>query len=225
MSSLLLHLPHEKIVKLYRSLKKDNKKKTSIVLEPLQVIIQLSILNNCPKGTKLAVGNNLCLVDLPSYTQPIHRWYNNYSKDDLYYLFDVFRRYISWYITPNKENEVIFKYLLTQALGGLKELKKLYNDKITVSNLIQIYIQLLDNYEIFATSDIEEEEITMDNVFKKIKDYYTTQDITIMYHILKKIESTKEESQKKYYIKSIQYFLKPIHEKICEWINTNMNIM
>ena len=63
------------------------KEKADMILEPLQVMIELSMLSYCEIGTKLSVDENLLTLHQPSYTQGLIRWWNNDKKQDIHYLF------------------------------------------------------------------------------------------------------------------------------------------
>jgi hypothetical protein len=90
---------------LYPMKQKD---KIDMILEPLQAMIQLSLLSVCPIGTKITIQENILYIQHPSIIQPISRWYKSDKKDDLLFLFQVIRRFIKWY-NPyiNKNNNTI----------------------------------------------------------------------------------------------------------------------
>ena len=56
------------------------KEKADMILEPLQVMIELSMLAYCEIGTKLSVDENLLTLHQPSYVQGIIRWWKNDKK-------------------------------------------------------------------------------------------------------------------------------------------------
>ena len=73
------------------------KEQQHMILEPLQVMINLALLNYCPIGTKISISNNNLHLQQPTYVQGVVRWWNKDTKDDLYYLFHAIRRYYLWY--------------------------------------------------------------------------------------------------------------------------------
>jgi len=89
------------------------KEKSDMILEPLQVMIQLALLNYCPVGTKLSISENILHLQLPSWTQGVTRWYMKDNKDDLYYLFQAIRRYYLWY---KPDSCVIYEKILETAI-------------------------------------------------------------------------------------------------------------
>lgn len=74
-----------------------HKERTDVILEPLQAMIQLGLLAYSPSGTKLAIHYNTLVLQPPTLSQGFFRWYAGDRKDDLYFLFHVFRRFIVWY--------------------------------------------------------------------------------------------------------------------------------
>ena len=57
--------------------------KGSMILEPLQSMIQLALLSLCPIGTKLTIHDNIVSLHYPTLIQPLARWYHSDRKDDL----------------------------------------------------------------------------------------------------------------------------------------------
>lgn len=100
--SNLLGINSSQLKSIYNTLYINNKQKDKLdmILEPLQAMIQLSLLSVSPIGTKLTIQENILYLQHPSFIQPFSRWYNADKKDDLYYLFQVIRRFIKWY-NPN----------------------------------------------------------------------------------------------------------------------------
>jgi hypothetical protein len=113
-----------------------HKERTDVILEPLQAMIQLGLLAYSPSGTKLAIHYNTLVLQPPTLTQGFFRWYAGDRKDDLYFLFHVFRRFIVWYSTKsdalgrsqslNTVDNQLYKTLLHNAFLGIDCLIKTY---------------------------------------------------------------------------------------------------
>ena len=80
---------------------KQQKERQDMILEPLQVMIQLSLVSFCPVGTKVSISNNILHIQKPTYSQGVVRWWFGDNKDDLYYLFHAIRRFYLWYKSDN----------------------------------------------------------------------------------------------------------------------------
>ena len=137
---------------LYNSLSfHKTKDKTHMVLEPLQSIIQLGLLSVSPIGTKLTIQENILYLQSPSLIQPISRWYYADKKDDLFFLFQVIKRFVKWYnpvISKSSPlDNTFYELIIKMSIQGLHNLLKTYSstDACTVGQVINMYISLLEN--------------------------------------------------------------------------------
>lgn len=196
-------------------LRQKPKERIDTVLEPMQVMIQLALLSFCPIGTKISVMNNTMSLQWPTLSQGIWRWFNKDSKEDLYFLFNVVRRYYKWY-----KDEKIFKYLLELARRGLDRLIKTYekSDIYSLSNTLMMYKTLLgmDDCAIFDTSEIN----GIDEVFKGITEVYDNKMLRVVYNTLRLME--EDEERKMDYYKGLECMLRPVNDRIRGWIIENM---
>lgn len=203
-------------------LKTHTKERMDMILEPLQVMIQLSILSHCPIGTKVSVSENLLHIQQPSLVQGVVRYWHNDKKDDLYYLFNAIRRYYSWY---KSQNHKIFNYILNHSINGINNLMDTYrsSDQHTITHTLSLYKNVLDmdKEELFKSSN---DTTTIDEVFKNITSIYDDKSLKVIYNTLKKLEEEKIENNKQNYIKSLYYFLIPVNNEIKNWINTNLSL-
>lgn len=200
---------------------KHTKEKSDMILEPMQVMTQLAILSHCPIGTKISVSNNILYLQLPTFYQGAIRWYQNDTKDDLYYLFHVMRRYYSWY--PKEENE-IFGYILDKAKMGINRLIETYNktDKTSIIHTLTLFKNILDseNKDLFANNN--ENIITIDNVFETIKDEYDVKLHFTVFNLLKTIDEEQHEEYKNQYIGGLMKVLEPMQIKLRKWIQEKL---
>ena len=200
----------------------NQKERSDMILEPLQVMVQLGILSHCPLGTKLSVYNNILHLQRPTVFQGAYRWWNEDKKDDLYYLFNAIKRFYQWY---NWKENAVFKFILKKAKEGLDKLKRTY-DQTNVNNSItqtlDLYKKLLDveSPNIFF-KDLSN-NINIDNVFKKIKGEYTKEILRVAYNSLLILDNTSDESEKQTYIDGFLMFFSPIHKKLRIWISENL---
>lgn len=162
---------------LYKTFSSKKKERFDIILEPLQAIIQLALMRFCPIGTKLTIHDNLLEIQRPTYTQGIMRWYNNDNKDDLFYLFNVCKRFGLFYrdlrevreIVENDNDELIeanlYSLLIESASKGLDKLSQTYNsvEKISLLHTLQLYKMILLKPNIFENKVEEKEEMEENN--------------------------------------------------------------
>ena len=128
-----------KNIKYFYDYFNNGKKKNNLILEPFQAMIQLAILSKTPIKSKLTIDKNILLIQTPSIIQPISRWYNEDKKDDLYYLFQVIRRFLKWYnkILSKELNDLI----ISMVIIGLDNLIKTYQetDNQSIIQVINMY--------------------------------------------------------------------------------------
>ena len=153
------------------------KDKLDMILEPLQSMIQLAILSVKPIGTKLAIQENILYIQEPSIIQPINRWYNSDKKDDLYFLFQVIKRFIKWY---NPENKIIsvelYNLICSMSLTGLDNLVKTYNntDNNSIIQVLHLYKNLLEVPNSKELDKHSNDKVNIDEVFENIISLYDT---------------------------------------------------
>jgi len=197
----------------------NQKEKSDMIIEPFQVMIQLSLLNQCPIGTKISISNNILYLQRPTYFQGVTRWWNNDNKDDLYYLFQAFRRFVTWYDV--KEDKII-KYILEQSVSGINKLIQTYekSEKPSIVQTLKLYQKVLSTYP-NSLLDIDNNNLN-DSSFKKVCEIYNDNYYRVVYNSLVIIEGEQNETHKLEYIKGIEQFLNPVYYKIRNWINSNL---
>lgn len=199
----------------------QQKEKVDMILEPLQVMIQLAVISHCPVGTKVSINDNLLVIQQPTWSQGILRWYKNDNKDDLYYLFHAIRRYYIWY---KKKDNKIYNYILEKAIGGLNKLIETYkkSDRQSILHTLNLYKNVLelDNTALFKSE--EEHTVTMDSVFGKIIGLYNEKTLRVVYNTLLLLDDETNTENKEHYINSLSNFLMPVNNNVRVWIQENL---
>ena len=143
---------------LYSAVKnKKKKERFETILEPLQAILQIGYLSFTPIGTKLTIHNNILQIQHPNYTQPVIRWYNNDTQEDLFYLFNIFYRFKKFYFflnegatnkneKANSNNKKLYALLIEMARNGIANLIRTYSqtEKIHILHTLQMYKNILE---------------------------------------------------------------------------------
>ena len=138
---------------IYSSIRtKRKKERFETILEPLQAILQIGYLSFAPIGTKLTIHNNILQIQIPNYSQPVIRWYNNDTQEDLFYLFNIFYRFKKFYhflndSKTNVENKKLYDLLIDLAKIGIGNLIRTYSqtDKIHILHTLQMYKTILES--------------------------------------------------------------------------------
>jgi len=198
------------------------KEKSDMILEPLQVMVQLSLLSHCPIGTKLSISDNLLNIQQPSWNQGIWRWYMKDNKDDLYYLFQAIRRFYMWY---KPENCAIYSKILDTAIKGLKKLQETYEntDKISIKHTLSMYTNILslETPNLF-NDNTNEQAVNINKVFQNITDIYNKKILAILFNILKLMDDETNEDNKIQLMNGLLLIMKPTNNKIKSWIRENL---
>ena len=143
------------LLKLFQNSKKE---KLDYILEPLQAMLQLCFLSFCPIGTKLRINNNLLTIQLPGISQGFIRFMNDDNKDDLYYLFNVFRRFLQYYqfMESSDKHKPFYELILKRSSEGLDKLIQTYTDcnKVNIIHTLHMYKILLEKKDFFVSSSV-----------------------------------------------------------------------
>jgi hypothetical protein len=234
MASLLPFQPSKAISMLYNTFVYNKQKdKVDMILEPLQSMLQLALLSICPVGTKLRIKENILYLQMPNIAQPIVRWYNADKKDDLYFLYAVIKRFITWY-NPTLNNKSmmsmeLYQLIITMSIEGLNNLFKTYtaSDSNTVIHVIQMYKNLLEynNDKIMIEDyivDGDKNKINIDEVFEKIITIYDENILSVMYFSLLQAQVETEYNNKNNVIDGLNMILNKYNLIIKEWIQLNL---
>jgi hypothetical protein len=203
-----------------------------MILEPLQSMIQLALLSVCPIGTKLRIKENILYLQMPNIAQPIIRWYNADKKDDLYFLYAVIKRFITWYNSALNAKSImsleLYQLIITMSIEGLNNLFKTYtvSDSNTVIHVIQMYKNLLEynNDKIMIEDYIVDGEnrINIDEVFEKIISIYDENILHVIYYSLLQAQAETEYMNKNNVIDGLNMILNKYNLIIKEWIQLNL---
>ena len=198
---------------------KNSKGKIDMILEPMQVMVQLALLSFLPLGTKISIHDNIIILQPPTTTQGLVRWYNNDSKDDIYYLFKAVIRFYKLY---RNKNDAIFNYILELAKNGLDQLSLTYSntDKSAIIHTLSMYKAVLnsDPHKIFNSEDDK-----IDQMFQSITEIYDSKRMNIIYNFLKIIKEESNENFRKHFILALTIFFKPINFQIKSWIQDKIS--
>jgi hypothetical protein len=204
-----------------------------MILEPLQAMIQLSLLSICPIGTKLCIQENILYLQTPTITQSITRWYNADKKDDLYFLYSVVKRYIKWYNpAANKKSPLsteLYQLITKMAKEGFDNLFKTYSssDSNTVIHVIQMYKNLLEynNDKILVDEyivDVEKNKVNIDEVFERIVEIYDSHILQIIQHTLLMMQEENDPSNQGHHLDGLNQMFMKYNKAIKEWIKVNL---
>jgi hypothetical protein len=251
---------------VYTMFSGKKREKLDLILEPLQAMIQLSMMACCPVGSKLAITENLLVIQLPGVSQGIIRYFNDDTKEDLCYLFNVFRRFIVYYnhLRIDEKYKPLYDILIELSKSGLTNLIQTYtnSNKVNILQTLQMYRLVLDKPDFFAgvnkdvfvesrkiklstggtdksnasvlpeTNSLELEvaalnsvntDCNIDNIFDKIVNIYTHEELVIIYNVLTLMKKSRKDTARCIeLINGLNLIMTTTSSKIKKWINDNI---
>ena len=201
--------------------------KINNIIDPLQTIIQLALLSECPIYSKLSIRKNIVYIQQPSVSQGVVRWYREDTKRDLLFMFNCCKHFSHFYKSiltkieyKNEDNESTNLYLILKQMSiqGIHNLMKTYsknvNDNYT-NEVLKLYLYMLEHEK---KIDIQTKEIN--GIFKNIVQLYNNDELHALLYMLLLLQKTKNLN----IIESINILFKKKNEKITEWIHTKLII-
>lgn len=190
-----------------------------LLLEPLSVILKLSIMSFKAAHTKIAISNNQVVLQKPAFYQGFIRYLNGDGREDICFLLKPIIRSLELYEPNKSEQSEELSYIYQRAILGLTKLRESYDDiPSTVCHSIDLYISILeshlDGHDIEVRSYVNNKQdpelnlstssrINIEQIFAGI---WTDSDIRLLYSMFKSAEDDSEVSSS--YIKSIENLIK-----------------
>jgi len=227
MNALFIKTEQFKILYNTLSLHKS-KDKLDMVLEPFQSMIQIALLSISPIGTKLAIQENILYLQIPGFTQPFSRWYYSDKKDDLYFLFQIIKRFVKWYHPQNSSNSPIsndlYELIIKMSIKGLENLIKTYNntDNNNIIQVIHMYKSLLESNDKIENIKSPDDKVDIDTVFEKIIEIYDNNLISIIHNLLLMISTEDNIIHVNNYIQGLCLIMTKNNNLIKNWIKVNL---
>lgn len=224
-----IFLKTEQIKSIYNTLSlHKSKDKLDMVLEPFQSMVQLALLSVSPIGTKLAIQENILYLQTPGFIQPISRWYHSDKKDDLYFLFQVIKRFIKWYNPETSEkspiNKNLYDLIVKMGIKGLDNLIKTYNnsDNNNIIQVIYMYKSLLEVNDKADQFKSPEDKVGIDAVFENIIEVYDNNLISLIHNLLLIISTEDNQIHVNNYIQGLNLIMNKNNNGIKNWIKVNL---
>ena len=125
-----------------------SKERFETILEPMQALVQLSLLSYCPVGSKLSISKNLLGIQNSSWNQSIIRSYNSDTRDDIFFLFSVIKRFNKFYsfmVKLNGYHKDFFEKMINLSNKGIDKLLLTYatTNQHQLLHTLRIYKLLL----------------------------------------------------------------------------------
>lgn len=133
--------------KLEETIDKDNNVFIQFILNPLSVIIKLSILSCKQVGTKIHIQNNIIYFQEPGIFQSLTRYIFNSNKSHLQYLYYPIKIACKKYLTKEFiQAYPKIKYIFVSAKNGIENLMKTYSSCAITILCLKYYHVIISSY-------------------------------------------------------------------------------
>jgi|TARA_B110000495_G_C22814408_1_gene475383 hypothetical protein len=196
------------LMKSFGEMFTTQKKEKNLILEPLCVILRLSLLQYKEKGTKLSIHNNSIKYQEPSYDQGFIRMMEGDTREDLHNLYHPILKYNEWYSYDS------YQFIYDECINGISMLTSNYGSHSTIRHTLNHYIDILRNSDNKYKENIEI-NIEINPIIDKLKEIWTFSEIQSVVSLLKLV---KEDINRDIYLDSLEMILTSKEEFINEYL-------
>jgi hypothetical protein len=213
-------------IKYSKEIEEENFNK-QYLLNPLSVIIKLSILSFKPIGTKIHIQNNMIYLQEPGIFQSITRYIFKSNKSQLQYFYYPIKISCNKYLTKEfiKKYPKI-KFIFITAKYGIENLMKTYSSCAMTTLCLKYYHVIISSYldqsldnHIFKESDTFRlinmnpiNEFYMDKLLEKLDNQWISSKLIIILDLINFLLNNDNENNINN-IKSLELILNNIDEE------------
>jgi hypothetical protein len=185
------------------------------ILDPLSVIIKLSILSKKPIGTKISVYNNIIYIQEVGIFQSLVRYIFKSNKIDIQYLYNPIEIACNYFLNENyiRINPNI-KNLFIDAQKGINILIETYKTFTIITHTLYMYYNIISNYlgekfnkNLFIKDTIS--ELYNKELIIKLNNIWNNDRIKIILNMIEYINKGDQNS-----IKCLEEFMVIIDEEV-----------
>ena len=197
-------------------IKEEEKEKETIItdkqfiLNPLTVIIKLSILSCKPIGTKIHIQNNIIYFQEPGMFQSLARYIFNSNKSHLQYIYNPIKIACQTYLSSSKEFPTNIINLFISAKNGIENLMKTYITCPMTILCLKYYHEILSNYIVDKDFVVDKEittELYTNDILQKFKEQWNSSKLKIVIDLMDFVSKHDENN-----IKSLETIIQTIDE-------------
>lgn len=204
------------------NIEKDEKDEKEInnkqyILDPLSVIIKLSILSKKTSGSKICIYNNVLFIHENNMLQPFIRYIYKNNKNNIQYLYNPIYIACNNYLTESfiKDHPYI-KKIFMNAQKGLKELINTYSENTIIVHALYYYYNIIESYltnKSLKNAFIDDylTQYYTEDVIKKISSVWNTDKIKIILELCDYLDRDYQYSKN---IKCLEEFMIIIDDDI-----------
>jgi hypothetical protein len=164
-----------------------------VLLEPMTTLGRLALLSFYPSGTKVSISANKVELIGPSILQPLFRWRNGDTRQDLHNLYGPIIKFMSWYDPSNPE----IQFIVDVSLRGLVNLCDTYEENSTIAHSLLLYHSLLSAYRRnerpappIPIPDWDRELNAGNPIYGYMRSHWSSRQQTMLYDILRELVET-----------------------------------
>ncbi len=193
-----------------------------VLLEPMTTLGRLALLSFYPSGTKVSISANKVELIGPSIFQPLFRWHNGDTRQDLHNLYGPIIKFMSWYDPSNPE----IQFIVDVSLRGLVNLCDTYEENSTIAHSLLLYHSLLSAYRRnerpsppIPIPDWDRELNAGNPIYGYMRGHWSSRQQTMLYDILKELVETPVTSPSHAsYIKTLDDLLSMKEQELRSYI-------
>jgi hypothetical protein len=157
------------------------------ILDPLSVIIKLAIISNKPLGTKISIEKNVLYLQEPNPLQGLIRYFFNYNKSDLHFLYNPIEIACKIYLKSNGNTNI--HKLFKCAQNGLVKLIETYKNCSIIRLCLNYYYTLISNYlnQNYIDNLFKKDELTAlytEELLEHLTNFWSQEKIDIVLNII-----------------------------------------
>ena len=188
------------------------KKENKMILEPFCCLIRILLILYKPDNLKISIINNSIKYNEDNGLQSIVRTINGDTREDLHNLYSPILKAFEWFPKDGGVND----YIYNQTLKGYTKFMNVYDKNSVIYHTLNHYRLLIIEF-IDGNQNIKK-PVGNSPLIDNLKNIWSTEEINVIYRLLKLIESSIE---KQIYINMIESLLDYKENIVYEYIKNN----
>ena len=208
------------------------------ILEPLTCLIRLCMFNYQEASTKIGICRNKIIFYRPNILQGVIRSWFRESRENLHNLHNPIAKSVLWYNC----NCIEIKYIVKNAIQGLRKLKESYNSESIIHHSLDHYIDILNNeFQTFESENLElgnnDDNFLKDmqetdtnteyklSLYKNLISIWDYRNIQTIYNLLVDLENSNNISKSQTYLQALDKVLSMKESEVTKILINNSTVL
>jgi hypothetical protein len=194
----------------------------AFLLEPVSCLVRVAMLSFQPIGTKIAIDKSMNRVQImpPGVSQPLMRWYNGQSRNDLFFLLQPL---VVAKVRLDAESHAI-REILRFAVQGLKRLRATYQmETNTTSHALKLFASYLSDDADPADADVDLDDPFVKEIYNSYDTLWTTRQVDAVSYLLLEADACRVATEGAYcnlYLSAVDCVLRVKESASLETLST-----